>query len=206
MPSYRPGGRSRESTAGREERFTPVGPSGGTETVQLRKALTDRGNGIAPVVGIALLLGITVLLVVTVGAFITGTVIDASPAESPDAKFSFRYFNQSAADSSTTSLEGDVVYIRHGGGDTMSGSNLDLAVVNAKTGVGSAPPSGPTSPFSGQVEPGTEVTLSDASWGLSGPKDPPNDVSYYAATVRVVWTSPDGQTSAVLASWSGPEA
>lgn len=196
--------------AGREEKFTTGGASGTVDTVQLRKALADGGDAIAPVVGIALLLGITVLLVVTVGAFVTGTLSGASPADAPDADFSFRYFNQSAADPSTTSTEGDRITIRHAGGTAVEASNLGVATTGAKLGDGTTPSGTPSSPFTGTVEPGTEVTLNDSAWSASftgsGNRGPAGDLNYASATVRVVWSSPDGDNSAVLASWTGPKA
>jgi hypothetical protein len=72
--------------------------------------------------------------------------------------------------------------ITHEGGDTVEASQLDLVVDAADQTT--------SSPFEGDVSAGDSVTV----------EAPPS------AVVRVVWTAEDGDSSAVLARWNGPEA
>lgn len=139
-------------------------------------------RALPPVVGVILMVGITVILAATVTAFVFG--FSGLLQAPPQAAFGFDYESGGIAgcDLSDGSSDG-VLTISH-----ESGNDIDSARVTIQTGSG------------------------EESWtDCDGSGDVIDSASQVRVrvdddqTVRVVWTSADGERSSILSTWTGPE-
>lgn len=148
-----------------------------------RKQLLSDDRGLPPVVGVILMVGITIILAATVTAFVFGfTGLLQAP---PQAAFGFDYDPGGSGDCDLADDNPDgVLTISHA-----SGNDVDIDRVSVRTGGGAA--SWTACGGSGDVIDST----SEARVGVDDDQ-----------TVRVVWTSADGDRSSVLATWRGPRA
>ncbi len=154
------------------------------------KALLDDDRAVSPVIGVILMVAITVILAAVIGTFVLG-LGDQVSQTTPQASFSFDYERNSSGD--------DTLTIAHNGGDTLDANEVNVTVSGANTTRSSynwaeAPLDGSSS-----VSAGSSVTL-DGDVAASG------DLDLRSATVRVVWQAAEGDSSAQLGIWSGPNA
>jgi len=154
------------------------------------KKLLDQDDAVSPVIGVILMVAITVILAAVIATFVLGLGDNLSNT-APQASFGFDY-----SDSGSDTLD-----ITHEGGDTIPSGELSAAVSGAS---GSNSPNGAyENLFDGysRVSAGATDTIDDdAIDGGSGSLD------LNSATVRVVYSSSDGSSSATLGQWDGPNA
>jgi flagellin-like protein len=157
------------------------------------KQLVQDEDAVSPVIGVILMVAITVILAAVIGTFVLG-LGDQVQNTAPQASFNFDYDNASIGST-------DSISITHDGGDTI-GAN-ELAVVSSVNfdgtgGVGVTNTGDETwetlSGSSADVTAGDSITI-DAHSG-----------NFANATVRAVFRSEEGDSSATLGRFNGPEA
>jgi flagellin-like protein len=174
---------------------------------------TGSDRGVAPVVGVALMIAITTLLAASVGVMATG-MSSGALVDVPQAGFEVEFEN-------TPPGEADALSVVHVGGDAVDRGNLRFVVRGAVAddGPDAACPASTTgasawvSAGSGPLSAGDGATVTSplfetASTGaLPADCDGDGDVDHVeldGAAVRLVWQ--EGDESAVLATWRGPDA
>lgn len=153
------------------------------------KQLFDDDRAVSPVIGVILMVAITAILAAVIGTFVLG-LGDKVSTTTPQANFQFDYAEGSP----------DELTISHSGGDTVQATNLYVKS-NEKFGfetynVTSATWKNITS--NTEVSAGGTATI-EAYVGS-------NTNKFADDTVRLVWQSTEGDSSSVLAKWTGPDA
>ncbi len=183
------------------------------------KQLFDDDRAVSPVIGVILMVAITVILAAVIGTFVLG-LGDQVQSTTPQASFGFDQSETTIGSNSYTT-----VTITHETGDTISGSNLGVNVDGdtAYTNDSSADPL-VQGTFDGDVSAGTSVTItaatsdSDVTTGETtliddggtldmdadgGDTSDISDVGLKSGeTVRVVYDSPDSDSSSTLGKYT----
>jgi len=150
-------------------------------TMELKRFFND-DDAVSPVIGVILMVAITVILAAVIATFVLG-LGDQVSNTAPQASFSTEY------DGSTT------VTITHDGGDSIKASNLYIRgnseVDSADQGTWSSI-GGDASGSNSKVVAGDRADIGVNSNG--------------EFELSVVYQSPNGDTSATLATASGPSA
>lgn len=158
--------------------------------------ITSNNRGMSPVIAVVLLLAITVTLAAVAVPVVFGS-ISAFESDTPNAQFSFFYEEdvenlQGDEFGMTTASGGDgVVTVKFQRGEAIDPANIE---VRAETSGGNLLSDTSSSVYDegDRVEPGDEFSV----------------VIERGETVRVIWNSPDGDSSATLGSFTmeGPLA
>ena len=152
------------------------------------RVFVDDGDAVSPVIGVILMVAITVILAAVIATFVLG-LADSLSNTAPQATFSFDY-DQSAGnggddDFSSTGTSDGTLTVIHNGGDPIEAGNLraigGVAEVNVEDAFGS--------------------TSSKLTAGSSFDYNTDTD-----DTVRIVYSTESGDSSATLGRWDGPEA
>jgi flagellin-like protein len=153
------------------------------------KNLFDDERAVSPVIGVILMVAITVILAAVIGTFVLG-LGDQIQATTPQASFGF-----DTADGQTN------VTITHQSGDTIQAADLNISsgqnFGEAGTGVydnNTLSWSDFPSVTSDEVSAGSSVTIQA---GTSGE-------DFAGDTVRVIFNSPDSDTSSTLGKFEVP--
>ena len=160
------------------------------------KELFNDDSAVSPVIGVILMVAITVILAAVIATFVLG-LGDSVSNTAPQAAFSFDY----------NSGDGEIV-ITHDGGDTITASSLSVSsskdftddAPSDSNGIDSATSSASFDEFdkygsNDDISAGKSVTI----------KEDTSD-AFDQTSVRVTFQSPEGDTSATLGRFSGPEA
>ncbi|MBX0323890.1 type IV pilin N-terminal domain-containing protein [Halomicroarcula sp. F13] len=157
--------------------------------MEIRKLLSD-DQGVSPVIGVILMVAITVILAAVIATFVLG-LGDQVSNTAPQASFSFDYDS-----SGTPQLD-----ITHDGGDTIEAQTLTVISNEDFDGTGlSGPVSSATWDQFDAYGDGSEIS---AGASVTIEQDGSN---FDQANVRVTYRSEQGDNSATLAEWSGPDA
>ena len=174
--------------------------------MQFKQLIAD-DDAVSPVIGVILMVAITVILAAVIGTFVLG-LGEQVQSTSPQASFSFEYTQDFAAGSNNDNLE-----ITHDSGDKVDGSNMELAQTGAIVEDGDSRDATTLSDPSGffgasEYGAGDQETLDETDVDQDPDGDTAGDgqLDLSGATVRVVWQSPDGENSATLGKWDGPDA
>ena len=189
------------------------------------KALFTNDDAVSPVIGVILMVAITVILAAVIGTFVLG-LGDQVQSTAPQASFTFDYTNSAAGTS-------DELKITHDGGDSIAAARLsftsegvyadDSDVTTTDTVAGGIADASDTweELSANEVGAGSSITLdgddfTDVSGAaMDGTADLDSDGSttdaddaavLSGATFRVTWTNENGDNSATLGKWSGPDA
>jgi FlaG/FlaF family flagellin (archaellin) len=151
--------------------------------MELQSLLAD-DDAVSPVIGVILMVGITVTMAAVVGAFVLG--VDTTTSV-PDAEL--RYVAEEGATDGWGNDANEQFVVQHDGGD-----DVDTARVTVQ--YAGSPPSAygwlSTTTHPGDVwQPGEEWVLED----VGGSDDFASDQQ-----VLVLWTTPDGGASQILAN------
>jgi flagellin-like protein len=144
------------------------------------KQLFNDDDAVSPVIGVILMVAITVILAAVIASFVLG--LGDTTQTTPTASFGFDYEDGSGVD------------ITHGGGDTITASELHIRGEQSDGGTDVdttwAAEDGVSSDDT-DVTAGSSINIgvSDGSW-----------------TLRVVYVSNEGDTSSTLSEDSGPDA
>jgi len=156
-------------------------------TMEFKRFFND-DDAVSPVIGVILMVAITVILAAVIATFVLG-LGDQVSNTAPQASFSTEY----DSDSSGLGSEGEVT-ITHDGGDSIKGSNLYIRGPSSElttTGNWIDDIGGDTSGDNSQVVAGDRATVG---------------VDSKSFELSVVFQSANGDTSATLATASGPSA
>jgi len=155
------------------------------------KQLFDDNRAVSPVIGVILMVAITVILAAVIGTFVLG-LGDQVQSTTPQASFGF--------DSSDAKQK---VTITHQSGDTIEATNVNISSTqdfvedgNTSSGV-STKAWDSFSSTSGDVSAGSSVTI-DAAPTSDDTQDFAGD------TVRVIYDSPDSDSSSTLGKFEVP--
>ncbi|MFB6206020.1 MAG: type IV pilin [Haloglomus sp.] len=167
--------------------------------MKLKQLFTD-DEAVSPVIGVILMVAITVILAAVIGTFVLG-LGNQVQSTTPSANFAVDY-NQDGAGAS------DALIVTHDGGDRIPAAQLNATVSGATSTGGDAVLVDNVFGSSGQVSAVTSYNMTAASFGdgAGGTLTSADDLDLSTATVRVVWTSESGDSSATLRKWSGPDA
>ena len=156
--------------------------------MQFKELLKD-DDAVSPVIGVILMVAITVILAAVIGTFVLG-LGEQVQSTSPQASFNFDYDSSNGtgtaedlsqnADASTSGS----LAVTHTSGDSIESARLEATD-------------------------GTATETGEELWGSGVTVNAGTSSSVYVDegdTVRVVWESSDGETTATLGDWSGPEA
>ena len=164
--------------------------------MKLKQLFAD-DNAVSPVIGVILMVAITVILAAVIGTFVLG-LGDQLQETSPTASFSTDFTDDSGGD--------DVLKLGHDGGDSIARSQVSVQIQNFNDEANTGPEDvSVTSDWSGSgdLTAGDSLAIDstdDVDGGLTG------NVDLNGATVKIVWTSESGDSSATLKKWSGPDA
>ncbi len=145
------------------------------------KQLFDDDRAVSPVIGVILMVAITVILAAVIGTFVLG-LGDQVQSTTPQASFGFDRVD-------------DTVDITHETGDTIDGSNLK---VSATIDFEDADDDTQTASAGDSLTWNT-LTGGDASAGSTASIATQDGSDFGDATVRVIFDSPDSDTSSTLA-------
>lgn len=164
--------------------------------MNVRKLLDD-DRAVSPVIGVILMVAITVILAAVIGTFVLG-LGDQVSQTTPNASFGFDYDADSAADPN------DELTISHNGGDTLEANEVNIIISGAETSTNHSV-NGSTAwtafPDTGSdISAGSSVTVENSTVSTGTYLD------LSEATVRAVWQSSEGDSSAQIGRWDGPDA
>jgi len=175
------------------------------------KQLFSDDDAVSPVIGVILMVAITVILAAVIGTFVLG-LGDQVQSTSPQASFTFDYEENAEDVDTSNGVESDVVTITHDGGDAVEDSRLtgavDGAINKETTNDATWDPNSDSDDMFGDagddVSAGSQYEIDGSEKQWSNGTD--FDVDLSEATVRVTWQSSDGENTATLGKWEGPDA
>jgi flagellin-like protein len=144
--------------------------------MKLKQLFTD-DSAVSPVIGVILMVAITVILAAVIGTFVLNLGQSVQPT-SPQASFNFEY-NETG--NSTT--------ITHETGDSISATQLNVTSTASLDYTAAG-----TETFE---DVGGEISAGDAATYVKGS-------DWNGETLRVVWTSEDGENSATIGRSTAP--
>jgi flagellin-like protein len=151
--------------------------------MKLKQLLSD-DDAVSPVIGVILMVAITVILAAVIATFVLG-LGDQVSNTAPQASFSFDW------DGSSGDTSGSNLTITHNGGDTLEVDNVNITGTDD---VGNTIDAGWNGDDTYSAV--SEVTAGDRTVVKVGP----------AGEVDVVWATSEGDSSATLGTWEGPDA
>jgi flagellin-like protein len=149
--------------------------------MQLKQLFRDE-DAVSPVIGVILMVAITVILAAVIGTFVLG-LGDQVQSSAPNANFQFEYGEFDSGSS------GDEVQVTHNGGQ-------DVAYERVSVQVGSSSTTNWGSALSTSGSDSTISTGDTATFDIDGASG--------GDAVRVIWTSPNGDSSNTIGSSSVP--
>jgi len=155
------------------------------------RQLLDDDSAVSPVIGVILMVAITVILAAVIATFVLG-LGDSVSNTAPQASFGANY------DSDDNQLD-----LTHNGGDTIEAQLLSVSSDEAFQDPDSTSVSSATSASWNEFNKFSEGSQIAAGNTLTIEED---GGEFDDATVRVTFQSEQGDTSATLAEWTGPDA
>lgn len=152
-----------------------------------RRPSIRRDRGVSSTLSTILLIAIVVSLAITVGR---GAMFSAETLQqAPQTSFAFEFTNDGTVDE---------LVVKHEGGDTISGGQLEIVITDATPNQANGRHQWTGSSLNGddRVSTGSSVTLNSTTVGDGSTLDLDD------TQLRVVWEADDGSTSAVIARWS----
>ena len=153
------------------------------------KELFDDDRAVSPVIGVILMVAITVILAAVIGTFVLG-LGDQIQSTTPQASFGF-----DSADSATN------VTITHESGNSIPASNINISATSNFNATGNTSATDNFTSYSWadfpsastDVSAGSSVTVTSTTGGFGG------------ETIRVIYSSPDSDSSSTLGKFEVPE-
>jgi flagellin-like protein len=159
--------------------------------MNLRNILTD-DDAVSPVIGVILMVAITVILAAVIGTFVLG-LGGSVQQTAPQASFTFDFDQSGTSSDFSTNPSGSsegTLTITHDGGDSVEADRVSVAGSSVEGSTVSV--TGGSAPFSSgdTISAGNSMDI-----GISN-----------SDTIRVTWESQNGENTATLAKFSGPNA
>lgn len=142
--------------------------------MNIKELFTD-DSAVSPVIGVILMVAITVILAAVIGSFVLN-LGGSLQNTAPQASFGFDY---------GTSGGDDIVTVTHQSGDSIEATRLNVTGVNDTADTWTSVTSG------GTVSAGSSATFDSGS-------------NFSSDTIRVVWESENGESSATLSQSTAP--
>jgi flagellin-like protein len=169
--------------------------------MKIENLITD-DDAVSPVIGVILMVAITVILAAVIGTFVLG-LGGSVQQTAPQASFTFDFTDDSATGSD------DVLVITHDGGDEIDAARITINMNNVDDEAGNGPTNselaGSVSWSTTPVSAGSSITI-DGTGDLASAGSVSGGLDLNEATVRVTWASQNGENTATLAKFSGPDA
>jgi len=160
--------------------------------MNIKKFIQD-DEGVSPVIGVILMVAITVILAAVIAAFVLG--LGDSGQDTPQASFDFD-INQNPS-TTDTSIE---LTVTAQSGDTIDATQVTFEGDGIAGGGAFDADNTWDSVGDSEITAGSSVTLGDDTTSSDGELAQNGD-----GTVNVVWSSPDGEDSSILASVDLPD-
>lgn len=157
------------------------------------KQLIQDQDGVSPVIGVILMVAITVILAAVIATFVLGLGGQVSQT-APQASFDFDY-----------NSTGDNITISHRGGDTVEAQKLLVTSEGTEFANANAPNAGFNDSAKSFAVAGNFSDTDEISAG-SNLKINSTTGAFDTAEISVVFQSTEGDTSATLGEFSGPDA
>jgi len=186
--------------------------------MQFKKLLAD-DDAVSPVIGVILMVAITVILAAVIGTFVLGLGEQVQDT-SPSASFSVEYEETSITSGSDVDWDHSTATGNYcdADGDDGSPTNDGILTITHESGESMDAPRLSVSGTNGYAEDDSSGPGCDFTFGASGQSEgqPFSDTDEVGAgstadlavqdsdTIRVNWQSSDGETSATLRKWEGP--
>jgi flagellin-like protein len=180
--------------------------------MKLNELFTD-DDAVSPVIGVILMVAITVILAAVIATFVLGLGQQVSET-APRASFSTDY-----TDNSGDSNNKDILEFTHDGGDSIEAQFLTITSSTTFDEAEDKTSDSLSDPHDNDVSSGSFVDLSDykdsSAYGSTSTISAGNSISIHSsttsadfrsATVRIVWSNGEGDSSATLSRWEGPDA
>jgi len=151
------------------------------------KNLLDDEKAVSPVIGVILMVAITVILAAVIGTFVLG-LGDQVQSTTPQASFGF----EASGDKTT-------VTVTHETGDSIDAADLSVSATDAMVGTGDSNDN--SEPWS-SVGSGDPVSAGDSATVEYDGSDTNN---WGGETIRVIYSSPDSDSSSTLGKFEVPE-
>jgi flagellin-like protein len=164
------------------------------------KNLVTDDDAVSPVIGVILMVAITVILAAVIGTFVLG-LGGSVQQNAPQASFTFDFQDDQSYASGTY----DLLTVTHDGGDSIDGARLSLQASEDFDFDVSGSPSGTANASKGFDEMGYNGETVSAGTSVTAVRDTGTD-NLNDATFRVTWASQNGENTATLAKFSGPDA
>ena len=163
--------------------------------MQISTLLSDE-DAVSPVIGVILMVAITVILAAVIGTFVLG-LGDQVSNRAPQASFTFDY-------------NPDALTVTHDGGDSIASNQVLVTGDTALTFGGNTSTLSSVSKVSSDSGPAPWGVLAgstnDVTAGSSVTVDANTAGDLDDGTIRVIWESQSGDSTATLAKWEGPDA
>ncbi|WP_323674666.1 type IV pilin N-terminal domain-containing protein [Halorubellus sp. PRR65] len=157
--------------------------------MQLGTLLSD-DDAVSPVVGVVLMVGITVTMAAVIGVFVLGASTTTSV---PDAEF--RYDAHQGGDDKWDGDASEQFVIEHDGGEDVELDRVEVQYAGTDVSSGTLSWVDSTPPSGDAWRPGEEWVLEDTGGGGDFGEN---------EQVLVLWTTPDGSGSQILANGDLP--
>jgi flagellin-like protein len=155
------------------------------------KQLFHDEDAVSPVIGVILMVAITVILAAVIGTFVLG-LGDQVQSSAPNADFQFEYPNSTYDGSS-----GEVVEVTHNGGQDVSASNVNVQIGSQDVGDVTSTSGNVSTEWPSTISTGDELVV-------TAPTSSPAISIDAGETVRVIWTSPNGDSSNTIGESTVP--
>ncbi len=155
------------------------------------KQLFNDDRAVSPVIGVILMVAITVILAAVIGTFVLG-LGDQVQSTTPQASFGFETSNPDTSDDGP-----DIVTITHESGDTIDATN-----VYVKATVGGVDDQWASS---GDVSAGSQFSVYESGEANPSSNGAESTDALPGSTIRVVYDSPDSDSSSTLGKFEVPE-
>jgi flagellin-like protein len=154
--------------------------------MELRNLLAD-DDAVSPVIGVILMVAITVILAAVIGTFVLG-LGGSVQQTAPQASFTFDYQEGASLPSTVCNPDGGTsaspLSVTHDGGDSVEASRISVVENGSSSDWTSC------SSVTGTISAGDTANVNVGS----------------ATSVRITWASQNGENTATLAKFSGPDA
>jgi flagellin-like protein len=163
------------------------------------KQLFRDEDAVSPVIGVILMVAITVILAAVIGTFVLG-LGDQVQSSAPNANFQFEY--DDAGNGFSDSDNDDSVSVTHNGGQDVTRSNVEIQVGDVSydgSTLSSDSNNHVSTAFGTTISTGSTATLVD-----EGSSTGDGDIIQGGDDVRVIWTSPSGDSSNTIGSSTVP--
>jgi flagellin-like protein len=171
--------------------------------MNIQDLVTD-DDAVSPVIGVILMVAITVILAAVIGTFVLG-LGGSVQQNAPQASFTFDFKDVSSGNA-------DTLTVTHDGGDAIAEARISVSAsgaikADAQNGSWSSASTGSSIAADDFNNPPGELTAGTTFYVRNDNSGSPgSNVDLSDDTIRITWNSQNGENTATLAKFSGPNA